>query len=575
MSDSDKQKSRSLVPEVVARSLVYFLPACVLLLVAVLVIYQRERVAEFHLNELRSLSTVQVQADIVRRKFRDVRNDARYLAEQQALHTFLTTGDNRDELLEEYLHFTKVNAQYCQVRLLDRLGKEVIRINATADSFEVVPISELQSKGDRDYFINAWSAKRGAVVFSSFDLNQEHGVVEVPWKPVVRASTPIFDANGERFGALVLNFLGQPLLDELRTISGQGISGTSGLVDGKGYYLEAATPEQSWGAQRGAEPTFITDHPEVWSLISSKTKGQESTARGLYSYQLVDSSEPSGHFPHLMAISFISESDLSAQSEKMMRTLAPLLASLPILFLVLALRLGGAVAVRVAAERKTLASKHQLRALSARLMDAQEVERRSLSRDLHDGLGQLLTAVSLQLQRAVRTGDSAAVEHSISKALEATSQALEQLHDISSRIRPSALDDLGLVDGVHTLVGQFEESCEIVAEFEVETDETEVPLQVASNVFRIVQEALTNVARHAGTHKALIHLRIQDEGLHLAVKDDGVGFHPDEQGARRLGIVGMRERTELLDGTFSLTSAPGRGTRIEVEIPLVAQEGLR
>ena len=98
---------------------------------------------------------------------------------------------------------------------------------------------------------------------------------------------------------------------------------------------------------------------------------------------------------------------------------------------------------------------------------------------------------------------------------------------------------------------------------------------MASNVFRIVQEALTNVARHAGIHKALIHLRIQDEGLHLTVKDDGVGFHPDEQGARRLGIVGMRERTELLDGTFSLTSAPGRGTRIEVEIPLVAQEGLR
>ncbi len=259
---------------------------------------------------------------------------------------------------------------------------------------------------------------------------------------------------------------------------------------------------------------------------------------------------------------------------KMMSAMVPLLIGLAFFLFVMALSLGWAVAVRAATERKILASRQQLRALSARLMDAQEVERRCLSRDLHDGLGQLLTAVSLQLQRAVRTEDTTALSLSIRKALDATSQALEQLHDISARIRPSALDDLGLVEGIHTLIGHFEESCEIVTEFKVEPDEIEVSPQVATNVFRIVQEALTNVVRHASTHEARICLRIQDEALHLTVEDDGVGFHPDEEGARRLGIVGMRERTELLKGVFSLTSVPGYGTRVGVEIPLVAQEGL-
>ncbi len=217
-----RQKSTSLAPEIITRSLVYFLPACFPLLIALIVIYQREVAAELHLHEQRGLSTVQVQADIVRRKFQAVRTDARYLAEQRILHTFLTTGDKRDELLQEYRHFARVNAQYCQIRLLDQSGNEVIRINATADSSETVSPSDLQAKGDRDYFRYAWTATRGAVVFSSFDLNEEFGVVEVPWKPVVRVSTPVFDSNGKRVAVLVLNFLGQPLLDELQAVSGPG-----------------------------------------------------------------------------------------------------------------------------------------------------------------------------------------------------------------------------------------------------------------------------------------------------------------------------------------------------------------
>ena len=574
MSGWNRKKSTSLVPEIISRSLIFFLPACFPLLIALIVIYQREQVAELHLHQIRGAATVQVQADIVRRKLHVVRSDALSLAEQQILHTFLTTGDNHDELLQEYLHFARVNTQYCQIRLLDPSGNEVIRINTTPDSSETVALSELQAKGDRDYFRSAWAANRGAVMFSSFDLNEEHGEVEIPWRPVVRASTPVFDANDKRVAVLVFNFLGQPLFDQLQAVLEPGMPGESWLVDGKGYYLKGPAPERSWGAQQGVGPTFATDHPEAWSFIGSKAKGQEKTAHGLYSYQVVGSGESSSHFPHLTVVSFISAADLRARSVKMMSAMVPLLIGLAFFSFVMALSLGWAVAVRAATERKILASRQQLRALSARLMDAQEVERRCLSRDLHDGLGQLLTAVSLQLQRAVRTEDTTALSLSIHKALDATSQALEQLHDISARIRPSALDDLGLVEGIHTLIGHFEESCEIVTEFKVEPDEIEVSPQVATNVFRIVQEALTNVVRHASTHEARICLRIQDEALHLTVEDDGVGFHPDEEGARRLGIVGMRERTELLKGVFSLTSVPGYGTRVGVEIPLVAQEGL-
>ena len=159
------------------------------------------------------------------------------------------------------------------------------------------------------------------------------------------------------------------------------------------------------------------------------------------------------------------------------------------------------------------------------------------------------------------------IDHSV----DTTQVLLQSMHDISARVRPSILDDLGLKDAIQSFVADYERRTGILPDLDLRFDTTKLPAVVADNVFRLVQEALNTVARHAGTDQVRLQVISAPDALRVHIRDEGQGFDPATAGRGRLGLLGMRERVELLEGRFDLSSAPGRGTDIDVHIPLGAQ----
>ena len=205
----------------------------------------------------------------------------------------------------------------------------------------------------------------------------------------------------------------------------------------------------------------------------------------------------------------------------------------------------------------------------ARVVDAQEVERRRLARELHDETGQALTSILLGL-RAVEEADIG------DEAREATArlreQVVETLHDVrrlAVELRPSALDDFGLVPALERLVETFREQTGIPVELETVLGETRLPPPVETALYRIVQEALTNVIKHSRASRVSVLVTRKGDSVAAVVEDDGVGFTPDEVRDGGLGLVGMRERIALLGGRLTVESEPERGTTLVAEVPVV------
>jgi signal transduction histidine kinase len=230
-----------------------------------------------------------------------------------------------------------------------------------------------------------------------------------------------------------------------------------------------------------------------------------------------------------------------------------------------------AVAARVIARsRAALARREEdLAALSTRLMFAQEEERRRISRELHDELGQSLTAVSAYLwllEQKLPPG-LGELRAQATDARRLASQTLAQMRELSQLLRPSVLDSLGLVPSLDSQLQAFSKRHRITTSFHADDLPDRLPVEVETAVFRIAQEALTNVARHARANHVDVSLTRDHEGLRLAVHDHGVGLPArDGVGTRGTGLVGVRERVRALGGTFAITSASG--TRLEVRLPL-------
>ncbi len=211
------------------------------------------------------------------------------------------------------------------------------------------------------------------------------------------------------------------------------------------------------------------------------------------------------------------------------------------------------------------------RQLLARLITAREEERRHVARELHDELGQLLTGLSLNLklcQEVVRTDPQAAYER-LAKANDLVRHTIEQSHRLIADLRPTVLDDYGLVPALEEELNRRLSPLDIKTSLETEGDVDRLPAHVATAAFRIVQEAITNVIRHA--HATQVHARLQrtDEGLTIIVDDNGVGL-PKEgfDGRQALGILGMQERARALGGRLEVTSLEPHGTRVHLWLPL-------
>jgi hypothetical protein len=228
---------------------------------------------------------------------------------------------------------------------------------------------------------------------------------------------------------------------------------------------------------------------------------------------------------------------------------------------------------RTLAAKELERSRTELRALAARLQATREEERTRIAREIHDELGQALTALKLDLSWLGTNrprGNSQAfrlIDQSITTRID---EIMDLVRRIASELRPSVLDQLGLDAAIEYLVQETAKRTGIAVTLHAE-DFPRLPDEVASHAFRIIQEALTNVVRHSKATRVDVSVRRAGAAIVLGVEDNGVGFTPQTlSGLRSLGLVGMRERALACGGTLIIRGSPGEGTAIAVTIPVGA-----
>ena len=231
------------------------------------------------------------------------------------------------------------------------------------------------------------------------------------------------------------------------------------------------------------------------------------------------------------------------------------------------------VAERRRAEQELRGSSERLKALSHQLLKTQETERQTIARELHDEVGQALTALTLNLASIERAIDDESTQRVIQESVRITDRALEATRNLSVALRPTVLDDLGLVPALRSYVDQQARRVGFEASFRADVADNPVPPELALACFRIAQEALTNIALHARTQTVSTALSLRDGQLNLVIQDDGAGF--DVRGAlaratrgESSGILTMCERATLLGGQVTIDSAAGRGTTLTARLPL-------
>jgi PAS domain S-box-containing protein len=217
-----------------------------------------------------------------------------------------------------------------------------------------------------------------------------------------------------------------------------------------------------------------------------------------------------------------------------------------------------------------------LRSLSLQIMSAQEGERGRISRELHDGVGQQLTAMKYMLESirtAAKAGEQERLLGQIGEASELAMQIIDDLRAISLDLRPTMLDDLGLKPTLEWFVRQYTKRYDTAVEIRCEIANENLPAAVSTTVFRIVQEALGNVAKHAQAKRVSVSVRDIGETLKIQVEDDGVGFNATKLSQKQAlqgcsGILNMKERAHFLGGEFRVDTATGKGTRLFITIPI-------
>ena len=215
--------------------------------------------------------------------------------------------------------------------------------------------------------------------------------------------------------------------------------------------------------------------------------------------------------------------------------------------------------------------------LLRRLVTAQEDERRRVARELHDSVGQLLSALGLAV-KSVR--DAEPLTSSTLSRLELVERVADELgrnmHDLAVRLRPTALDDFGLKVALVALINEWSERTGVDADFQsVGLESLRFAPEVETALYRVIQEALTNVFKHAEAHLVSIVVERRSGVAIVIIEDDGVGFDPDQMSsAGRLGLLGMQERITLVGGVLQIEAAPASGTLIRVQVPIYHSPGL-
>jgi len=215
----------------------------------------------------------------------------------------------------------------------------------------------------------------------------------------------------------------------------------------------------------------------------------------------------------------------------------------------------------------------QLRQLSRQILSAQEEERKRISRELHDVIAQTLTGINVRLASLKKEAalNTKTLDRNIARTQRLVEKSVDIVHRFARELRPAVLDDLGLIPALHSFVKIFSKRTHLPIHMKAFAGVEQLDIAKRTVLFRVAQEALTNVARHAHAYQVEVNFQKVENIVCMEIKDDGKSFQVERtmnaKGNKRLGLLGMRERVEMVGGTFRIESAPGKGTVVQVEIP--------
>lgn len=568
-------------PTLSQRQLWVMLLAVALLLILLTAIFLQERSKEWRLRVEQSNYRLTLAEEIVSRDLNRVRADLRFVA---GLPGLIQADPNDPNTLQNaadiFADFVRHQQAYSQVRLIGRDGVEVARVDWDGDQTKVTQANKLQDKSDRYYVSESLHLNPAEIFISEFDLNLENGKIETPLKPVIRFVTPVQridsdenasapSGNAPAGNLLVFNYQGSSLLSELAGIS---LPGNTYLIRDDGQFLLGPTPDVQWGWLLDHGQQFSTRFKDIplEQLLSSDRPLRSND--GLFLARQIDISRKGAtsadHRP-LFVVAHIPQSAAYSATQKMLYRLL-LVGGIMLVPLALITRFWAAAIDRREMQNQKIAdSEKRLRQLSAQLVGLQEEERRNISREIHDSLGQQATAINLDL-RMLR--DSISDSPELERLITESDGLLKALHGFATRVRPAELDDLGLKIALESHVAEFETRTGTECDFDAQFADDEINPSIATHVFRMVQELLNNVAKHASAEVASVALKLDRERneFEVCVNDYGVGMSTAKEipvSSTRLGMIGLRERVELLNGTLDVQSSP-EGTRVEIRIPV-------
>jgi signal transduction histidine kinase len=222
---------------------------------------------------------------------------------------------------------------------------------------------------------------------------------------------------------------------------------------------------------------------------------------------------------------------------------------------------------------------NQLRLLSRQLLLAQEEERKKISRELHDVIAQTLTTINLRLAslKNEATLNTKGLLRSIARTQKLVERSVNIVHRFARELRPTVLDDLGLIPALHTFMKNFREQTGLRVSLSAFAEVEQVNGDKRTVLYRVAQEALTNIGRHARASQAHVKIQKLDGAVCMRIRDNGKGFQEAHvlraKKSKRLGLLGMRERLEMVGGSFTVTSKPGKATTVLAQIPLLDRKG--
>jgi signal transduction histidine kinase len=349
----------------------------------------------------------------------------------------------------------------------------------------------------------------------------------------------------------------QKRVDQLSTrVSGSNSPRLQRLQDEVQGYWESMDPIFEWSAQDKSE--------QSWTFLRRKVLPRREAVVTL-----------------AREIAKTNDDNLQKERERLQQS-QQVLETFLLRMMVSAVGIGIVVALLTSFRVAALEKKHQkqraeieetqknLRNLSRQLVQAQEAERRALSRELHDEVGQMMTALGMELGNLekLRKSDDNAFRSRLEDMKRLNADAMRAIRDLAMGLRPSMLDDLGLQAALQWQGREFSRHTGVPATIQVNGTLDCLTDAQSTCIYRLVQEALTNCARHAQAKKVLVSVRSDFDSVVVEVQDDGIGFTTGNSGHSGCGLLGIQERIEALDGRVQITSQPARGTTIRAQIPV-------